>query len=336
MESCGNGTAVGPRNGETSRLQGPSRTVGRYSLRGAWSCLRLLQRYSKLPRGCFPGHAHIATKLNAGVSTVEGWIRILKHLKAIQVTHRGPRSSAYSVLWKGCNTWQCFLELVTQSEGASEKCTDQTVTAKSEGACKGALEGASRSASITELPSGGGTASLIESGLATNPPVQHYSPVVNDAESGEKPPPERQKPNPKPTINGNSGHAFDSEVAEIREALKARALVRLTLAFDSEIRSLLASGETVETLKRAILRGCFLKLAYRDRGDTSLIFSMRYFVNVIADVKPMADPAYWRSVEKRLVFEEQKRFSQKASSLGPEHVWSSMAAPRSFEEKGVS
>ena len=123
---------------------------------------------------------------------------------------------------------------------------------------------------------------------------QHYSPVVGSSPAANnaaaaKPLPERQKPNPKPRSGGTP--AFGAEVAEIREALKARPLVRLNPAFDLVIREMLASGETVETIKRAILEGCWLKLAGRDRAalmgvaDTSLIFSMRYFADVIPAVK---------------------------------------------------
>lgn len=123
----------------------------------------------------------------------------------------------------------------------------------------------------------------------------------------QKSSPESESRNPEPGSCGSDSQALDPEVAEIREALKARRLVRYTPTFDAVIREMLGSGITVEVIKRAILRGCWLKLACRDRGDTSLIFSMRYFLNVITDVKPMADPAYWRNFEKRLGREEQKR-----------------------------
>jgi hypothetical protein len=123
--------------------------------------------------------------------------------------------------------------------------------------------------------------------------------------------------------------------------LKARPLVRLTPAFNRVLREMLASGETVETIKRAILRGCWLKLAGRDRAammgvaDTSLIFSMRYFLGVIADVKPIADPGYWRHFEQRLGREEQARLSQQTSSDGREHgARSPLSAPaRVFGER---
>jgi len=137
----------------------------------------------------------------------------------------------------------------------------------------------------------------------------HYSPLVNDA-AAEKPSLERQSQNPKPGRARNP--AFDSEIAEIREALKARPLVRLTPAFDPVIREMLASGETVETIKRAILRGCWLKLGGRDRAvvmgvaDTSQIFSMRYFHGVLADVKAMTEPLYWQSLVRRLPREERR------------------------------
>ena len=122
---------------------------------------------------------------------------------------------------------------------------------------------------------------------------QHYSPLVNNAACVKSPLPESQKPNP-----GSGGtQAFDPEVAEIREALKARPLVRYdSRTFDPVIREMLASGETVEIIKYAILRGNWLKLVGRDRAammgvaDTSLIFSMRYFVGVIADVKSASRP----------------------------------------------
>ncbi len=326
---------MGPRKGETARLQGPSGTAPSWR---DFECFRLIQRYYryyKHRRGCFLKQETIAEELGIGLSTVERRIRVLKKMNAIKVIHRGPTSSVYSVLWKNCDTWQCFLKLAVENEGASEKSTDQTVAAENEGASEGAFEGALSVVSVTELPSEDGTASLVEPGLVKSPAIQHYSPLVNDADCREKPSPEKQKPNPKPGSGGNPGQAFDSEVAEVREALKSRPLVRLTPAFDSEIRRMLASGETVETIKRAILRGCWLKLASRDRGDTSLIFSMRYFFCVIADVKPMADPAYWRNVEQRLAREEQKRLSPQPSLPEGEHV-SPEAAPHWIEARGAA
>jgi hypothetical protein len=144
---------------------------------------------------------------------------------------------------------------------------------------------------------------------------------VNDADCAKSPPPESQKPNPKPGSAGNS--AFDSEVAQIREALKARPPVRYdSRTFDLVIREMLASGETVETIKHSILWGNWLKLAGRDRAarmgvaDTSLIFSMLYFLGVIADVKPIVDPGYWRNFKRRIGHEEGKRInSPKASAV---------------------
>ena len=138
---------------------------------------------------------------------------------------------------------------------------------------------------------------------------QHYSPLVNDA-AAEKASPERQSQNPEPGSARNP--AFDSEIAEIREALKARPLVRLTPAFDPVIREMLASGETVETIKRAILQGNWLKLSCHDQAlrrgldDKSLIFSMRYFAGVIPAVRGKTDPGYWRNLELRLGREEKR------------------------------
>jgi hypothetical protein len=129
--------------------------------------------------------------------------------------------------------------------------------------------------------------------------------VVNNAATA-KPSPERQKPNPKPASGGNA--AFDAETAEIREALKARPWVRYDSGtFDRVIREMLAGGETVENIKRAILQGCWLKLACYDRGDRKPIISMRYFLNVIPDVKAKLDSGYWRNLERRLGHEEGKR-----------------------------
>jgi hypothetical protein len=125
------------------------------------------------------------------------------------------------------------------------------------------------------------------------------SPAANNV-AASKPSPEREKPNPKPASGGNpspafdTGPAFDTEVAEIRAALKARPLVRWTPAFDRVIREMLGGGETVETIERAIVRGCWLKLASHDQAsrrglhDESMIFSMRYFQGVIADAKAMS------------------------------------------------
>src|SRR5271167_1332198 len=50
-------------------------------------------------------------------------------------------------------------------------------------------------------------------------PVVGSSPAANNA-AAANPSPERQRPNPKPRSGGNP--VFDAEVAEIREALKAR------------------------------------------------------------------------------------------------------------------
>lgn len=172
---------------------------------------------------------------------------------------------------------------------------------------------------------------------------QHCSPVVgstpaaNDADCAEKPSPERQKPNPKPGSAVRSDDRTLAEVAEIREALKVRPLVRYTPAFDPVIREMLASGETVEVIQRAILQGCWKKLDQRDRGDTSLIFSMRYFAGVIPAVKGKADSGYWRHFEQRLGLEEQERGLQ--TSSGGRETGSSRApafASRSLEERDVA
>jgi hypothetical protein len=138
---------------------------------------------------------------------------------------------------------------------------------------------------------------------------QHYSPLVNDA-AAERPCPERQSQNPKPETLRKP--ALDSEIAEIREALKARPLVRWTPAFEQVTRQMLASGETVETIKHAILQGNWLKLSCHDQAfrrgveDMSLIFSMRYFADVIPAVKGKTDPGYWRNLEERLGREEKR------------------------------
>jgi hypothetical protein len=145
---------------------------------------------------------------------------------------------------------------------------------------------------------------------------QHYSPLVNDAACAKSPPPDNQKPSPKPKPGSDAPLPFASEVAEIREALKARPLVRYhSRTFDPVIREMLASGKTVETIKRAILRGCWLKLAGRDRAammgvsDASLIFSMRYFLGVIDEVMLPVDAGYWRNLERRLRHEERQRIN---------------------------
>ena len=119
-----------------------------------------------------------------------------------------------------------------------------------------------------------------------------------------------QSQNPEPGSARNP--TFDSEIAEIREALKARPLVRWTPAFDRVSREMLASGETIETIKRAILQGNWLKLSCHDQAlrrglhDKSLIFSMRYFAGVIPTVKGKTDPGYWRNLELRLGREEKR------------------------------
>jgi len=161
---------------------------------------------------------------------------------------------------------------------------------------------------------------------------QHYSPLVNDAACAKSPPPESQKPNPKPGSGGDP--AFDAEVAEIREALKARPLVRYdSRTLDPVIREMLASGETVEIIKHAILRGNWLKLAGRDRAALmgvaapSLIFSMRYFLGVIADVKPIVDPGYWRNFERRIGHEEGKRINSPKASAAAAASSTSSAGP---------
>jgi len=164
---------VGPRNGETSRRQGPS---GTKPSRRDFDCFRLIQRFSKLHLGCILLQSTIATLLGVkAVSTVERRIRKLKAMGAIEVTHRGPTSSVYSVLWKDCDTWQSFLKLAAENEGASKRSTNQTVTAESEGASEGAFEGASGIASITELPSEDGTASLAECARTPEPASQRKS-----------------------------------------------------------------------------------------------------------------------------------------------------------------
>jgi hypothetical protein len=104
----------------------------------------------------------MADELHIGLSTLERRIVALKNLGAIRVTQRGPTSSVYSVLWRKCDTWQCFLKLAAENEGASQKSTNQTVRAENEGASEGAFEGALGVASITDLPSEDRTASLAE------------------------------------------------------------------------------------------------------------------------------------------------------------------------------
>jgi hypothetical protein len=307
--------------------------------RGAFACLQLFQRYSKAygPDGCYPGQEYITSELSRrlkrptlGLRTVKRWIGELKDLGAVEVQQRGPRSSTYSVRWTNCDTWQSFLEIAAKNGTPSAESADQPLTDENGTAFGTPFGTPLGSASITESPSGCGTPSGVELGLEHSPTEQHYSRVVNNA-AAEKPSPESQTQSPKPESGGNSGQAFDSEVAEILEALKNRPLVQMkAAAFTPVIRSLLSSGETVEIIKRAILRGCWLKLKARhDRGDTSLIFSMRYFLSVIADVKQynvISDPAYWRNLERRLAHEERQWISsQKAGTVPSSEAWESLA-----------
>jgi hypothetical protein len=288
---------------------------------------RLVRRWGQ-NGPCFPGQVWLAEKLGVSVRTVKMWIEDLEGFGLIKRCRRGRavggdgQTNEYTFLWHSIfevqrqpptkRVLKCQNDGFEVQESARLKCKNQQRHYKEE-TCP-----------------------------ETRPETErHYSPVVcsspaeNNAAS-EKPSPKWQSQNPKPASGENRAPAFDTEVAEIREALKARQLLSYTPAFDPVIREMLASGETVEVIKRGILRGCWLKLACRDRGDTSLIFSMRYFLNVIPEVKPMADAGYWRNIEQRLGREEQKRFGQQTSSPGREHAQSPVSAPRPFEDRGAA